>query len=270
MGIRTALAGSLRYLVSFRAAYALSLAVPIVLLGWAFVDAQFWHTINTFCGIAGIRPPHTDTLTTAWNYYGDRLVILSLFLLASVTSAIVIVVRLFVGSKDNRSLRAWLLVTLLVGVWCGALIGVIRYPEAQVRYRIARDIWRFQTVADAITNAGKIPTGRIEGGKIVSATWNTDRWPSGFLPNHQLSIHEEVFQIWTLDDGALLFTTLPSLVALEFHPHGTRPSERFSIAKDGFQLGDDLESTEDLGDGWFLVKRSRPSMWPKRLPLVSP
>jgi len=244
--------------VSFRAAYIVSLMVLFFVLGWAFVDAHFWKLMGIVEGFIGIEPPHVDSFSTAWKWYGARLLILSSSIAVSVLAAAIVALRLFVGTKRDRSLLSWMLVTLLLGIWGGVLLGVARYPDAQLRYRLTRDMWRFQVVANAITAAGQIPSSaRTEIGEVRRGPWDTDRWSSFFVPDSRRSIHENVEKIWTLDDGALLFTLYPSRVALEFHPRGTRPGQRFSKYKFDFDATVE-HSFEDLGDGWFLVRRDQP------------
>ena len=237
---------------SFRVAYAVSLLPPLALLGWAFVDAHFWNTVHNSWLIVGIGQRDT-TFSMVWKNCGDLLVMGSLITVGAV-AAVIVAIRLFIGTKGDRSLLSWLLATVLVGVWAGALLGVVRYPNAQVRYRLRRDLWRFQTVATAITAAGRIPrSAKTKIGEIQCETVDTDRWPSYFLPQSRRSIHEDVAGIWTLDDGALLFTVYPGRVALEFHPHGTQPHPRYSKPKYGLE-GIIVPCLEELGDGWFLVK----------------
>jgi hypothetical protein len=243
---------------SFRVAYTVSLLSPLAVLGWAFLDAWFWKTMGVVGGFAGFGPAHVDTFSAAWHWNGARLLILPSLIAISALAAAIVVVRLLLGTKRDRSLLSWMLAMLLIGVWCGVLLGVVRYPDAQLRYRLRRDMWRFQTVADTITTAGRIPaSAKTEIGEIRCGSFDTDRFPGGFLPHNRRSIHEDVQGIWTLDDGALLFTIYPSRIALEFHPRRTRPSQRFSTRKHGFH-GIHVPSFADLGGGWFLVRRDQP------------
>ena len=244
--------------VSSCAAYVVSLTAALFVLGWAFIDAHFGKLIGIAGGFIGVDVPHVDNFSTAWKWYGARLLILASLIAVSTLSATVVAFRLVFGTKRDRSLFYWLLVTLLLGIWAGVLLGVVRYPATQLHYRLRRDMCRFQTVATAITNAGRIPTvAKTDFGEIHCSNSDTDRWPSGFLPFDRRSIHENVDKIWTLDDGALLFTIYPSRVALEFHPRGTRPNQRFSKHKYDFDAVVD-HSFKELEDGWFLVRRHQP------------
>jgi hypothetical protein len=244
----------------FRISYIVGFLAPLALLTWAFVDAWFWHTIRTVWGLVGMGSPHVDpnTFGTAWNLFGVRVLVLPSLVTIAAFSGVVVLLRLFIGTKRDRSLLSWMLVILLIGVWCGALLGIAKYPDAQVRYRLRRDLWRYRIVADVITSAGKIPaSAKTEIGEIGGGTDDTNRFPCGFRPHKRRSIHEDIQKIWTLDDGALLFTIFPSRVAIEFHPRGTRPSPRFSTIKYGFD-GIIALPFEEFGDGWFLVRRNQP------------
>jgi hypothetical protein len=244
---------------SFRISYTIAVAAPLALLAWAFVDSWFWYTVRTVWGLTGIGQPRLgeNTFAAGWHIFGPRLLILpSLVTVAALTSVIVFV-RLFVGTKRDRSLLSWMLVILLIGVWSGVLLGVVRYPETQICYRLRRDLWRYKIVADVITAAGRIPaSAKTEIGEIGGHS-DADRFPAAFFPHDRRSIHEDIQKIWTLEEGALLFTIFPSRVALEFHPRGTRPAERFSTIKHGFD-GLIVVPFEELGEGWFLVRRHQP------------
>ncbi len=245
-------------LPSFCVSYTVAVVAPLALLVWAFVDARFWDTAHTFLGIIRIESPRVETLAVAWRWHGFRLLIMASVTAISVLTAAIISGRLFIGTRQDRSLLSWMLAILLIGVWSGALLGVTRYSDAQLRYRLRRDLWRYRIVADVITSAGKVPSSaKTDFGEIRCSSFDTDRFPAAFLPNNRYSIHEQVQGIWTLDNGALLFTTYPSRVALEFHPRGTRPAQRYSTQKFGFN-GILNMPLEELGDGWFLGRRHQP------------
>jgi hypothetical protein len=209
--------------------------------------------------LAGIEssPIGQTTFATGWHFYGARLLILPSLLTVAALAAVVVFRRLIIGTKRDRSLLSWMLMILLIGVWTGVLFALVRYPDAQILYRLRRDLWRYKIVAEAITTAGEIPASvETEIGEVRNGAFNTDRFPAAFRPYEHRSIHEDISSIWTLDDGALLFTVRPSRVALEFHPRGTRPGERFSMIKEGFRAIN--VPFAELGDGWFIVRRHQP------------
>jgi hypothetical protein len=237
-------------------AYAVSLLPPLALLGWAFADAHFWNAMHLYRLALVRRDPNNHLISIAWRTFGDRLLILTILITVAVVAGVIIAFRLFIGARQDRSLFSWMLATLLIALWSGSLFAVVRYPDLQLRYRLRRDMWRYKIVADAITAAGRIPAStKTEIGEIHCETVDTDRFPSYFRAD-DYSVHEEIAKIWTLDDGALLFTIYPGRVALEFHPQGTRPSQRYSKPKSGLD-GIVVPCFEELGDGWFLVKRSK-------------
>jgi hypothetical protein len=248
---------------SFRVAYVISLLPPLALLCWAFVDAHFWNAMRTFGRMPALMrhlPAHWRRvqISEVWQPYGDRLLILTALIAVATVASVIVMVRLFHGTKRDRSLLSWMLAILLIALWSGALLGIGRYPDAQLRYRIRRDSWRYRVVADAITSAGKISRSiKTEIGEISCDTIDTDRWPSYFRPDNPTVLGEEIARVWTLDDGALLFTIYPAKIALEFHPRGKRPGQRYSKAKYGLD-GVIVPCLEELGDGWFLGKRSQP------------
>jgi hypothetical protein len=214
--------------------------------------------MGTFRFIFLAVPQPIESNPPPWRMFGDCLLVLALLVSVAVVAGVVVAIRLFIGTKRDRSLLSWMLATLLIGLWGGVLLGVVRYPDAQLRYRLSRDMWRFQTVAEAILAAGKIPpSAKTTIGEIRSQTVDTDRFLSQFVPYKRSSMLHDVRHIWTLEDGALLFTIHPSGVALEFHPRGTQPSQRFAKPKHEFDaIG--VPEFEELGDGWFLVKRDQP------------
>jgi hypothetical protein len=250
-----------RWRVPFRISYAIGVIAPLALLAWAFIDAHLWNTarnaVEYFPMVFHSGPPRREAISLLRTREGARLLELASLISIPVLVAMVFAVRLFVGTRSDRSLRSWMMLFLLVGLWLGVLLGVWRYPESQVRYRLRRDLWRYQIIADAITSAGEIPaSAKTEIGEIRSETVDTNRYPSYFLPDARKSVYEEIARIWTLEDGALLFTIYPARVALEYHPHGTRPRQRYSTPKEGLE-GITVPCFEELGDGWFLVKRQQ-------------
>jgi hypothetical protein len=208
---------------SFRLAYAVNLLPLLALLCWAFADAHFWNAMRIFREIGhGGRYPD-DSFSIAWRMFPDRLLFLTFLITVAVVATVIVAFRLLIGTKRDRSLFSWMLAILLIALWSGSLLAIVRSPDAQLRYRIRRDLWRYRIVADAITSAGKIPRSlQTDIGEITCDTVDTDRWPSYFRPAERTALREEIWGIWTLDDGALLFTVLPGRVALEFHPRGKK------------------------------------------------
>jgi hypothetical protein len=257
MGERHSRIRRLISMASFRAAYFVCLVPPVAVLVWAFVDARFHHTADALAMLVRLGPRHTEVITHAWNWQGVRLLVLTSAIVISVAAGAIVVVRQFLGTPQDRSLRCWILATLLAGVCTGAVVGIVRHSDAQVRYRLRRDLWRYQIVADAITAAGKIPKAlKTKIGWIRRDTVDTDRFPAYFHPDAQKSVYEEIARIWTLEDQALLFTIYPGRVALEYHPRGTRPRQQYAIKKSGLEEIT-VPCLDELGDGWFIVKRHR-------------
>jgi hypothetical protein len=241
----------------FGLAYAISAGTLVLLVVWIVVDASFPAALAVAQESVGVGPLLVpgDMWMDSVNLAGRKMALWMLFVLAILSWAC-IVLRMFVGkNRGGRSLRGWMLVTLLVALWLGAGTSYERLQWWGMQQRLRAALPRFQKTAYVLLTEwptdGTLPE---LGGYFVRPTMYPDlliQWPPSW--GEAFPMTETIaFTVSRSKEGALRFDLEPANdCRLEYHPPGSVPvSHMGPWGRDRYEL---IKAAELKGP-WYLAR----------------
>ncbi|MGD9634259.1 MAG: hypothetical protein AB7G28_00950 [Pirellulales bacterium] len=178
-----------------------------------------------------------------------RLPALWMVIIGAVTTLLLLLVTLFVGSAAHRRLRSWLAFTMLVAAWLTVLVGWREFAWQGQRLRLRATVDQFDAIAKSLREDWPTADGERAGlGSFMAYPQGRPR----MLMMLMSQTEPQIAAIERADDGALGFEIRGEQAGtwLEWHPAGSTPKNFIGGLEGNYQFG----RAAPLGRGWYLVR----------------
>jgi hypothetical protein len=174
-----------------------------------------------------------------------------LYITAALTIA-ALALGLFLGPPKHRGLRSWLTLTALVALWLGFVVSWREFAWAGQRWRLGRQIPKFEPVAQTLRSQWPRADGAVPGLGHFTASPHVEAKTLLIIEGDAPPGRAAVAAVEHSDAGALRFKLAgPETGAwLEWHPPADQPAS-FSSGLDNKYI---LDRTSPLAGGWFLSR----------------
>lgn len=251
-------------LPSFRASYALAVAILLGCAAWVLLDAYVPDALRLAGTDLGLRE----------NTYFDNgmdirpelrhparlglreAAVLGLALAAGLL-LVLVAVRLFVGERSGRGLRSWVLAVLLVAGWLGLWASYEDLWWSGARFRAWRRLSRFKASAAPLLRSWPNRVVELPGAGMYDlrgedALWRLD-------PDTSFAPRGDFGRLVGRSGDVLRFELAPEPDCfVESHPPGSIPADFTFVHGSGLFSGYRLRRAAHLGDGWYLAQYAAP------------
>jgi hypothetical protein len=233
-------------------AWLVNAMLLIGMVAWMYFDGRSSNAIDVLQENVGRRTEALDSMTRSAQSTSNAVVVLVAASAVAGCTLLTMLVGLFVGPRRFRSIRAWLLFTMLVGGWLGTVIaGPEIYWLGQQR-RMARVLAPVESVAQQLDANWPVEDGDMPGiGPYLAYPKGA---PTLVLPLKWISFPNTDLRFAAVErsnNGVVRFelTGSESGAWLEWRADD-RPPQPF---KSGLEMRYNVSRQQRLAPHWYLV-----------------